>query len=140
MAYWLSHLTFAPATFFFEAFLLLFGLPMLVLDTPVPHVQRHRHVQGCRMQIYKFALFMTRFMGRGVWYLFLSTMVFGVLWDTGINSFLGAVCTTYLFVLGVVAIMKGFVLTNKLNKVRESIRAKGQTAERFVPRGSVGMP
>merc|ERR1719188_1732437 len=98
VVHWLSHFTFAPATFLFEIFLCVFGLIMLVLDTPLPHVQNHRHVMMTRVQIYKFALFMTRFTGRGAWYLFLATLVFGALWDTGINWFLGAVCTVYLTV------------------------------------------
>jgi len=133
MFFWLSHFTFAPATFFFEIFLFLFGAIMLVLDTPIPGMQHHKHIKATRLQIYKFFQILTRFMGRGMFYLYLSTMVFGSLYDTGINWFLGAVCTTYLFVLGVVAIGKGFLLTHKLNKVRDSIMAAGLTAERFMP-------
>jgi len=133
--YWLGHPAFAPATFFFEGFLCTFGIVMLVLDTPIPHVQNHRHIQAMRHQIYKFALFMTRFIGRGVWYLFLATMVFGALWDTGINWFLGFVATTYLVVLGIVAIGKGFLMSNKLNRVRERINESGSAAERYVSQG-----
>lgn len=137
--HWLSHFTFAPATFFFEVFLCFFGVFMLVLDTPVPHVQKHPHVQTVRFQIYKFALFMTRFMGRGMWYLFLATMVFGALWDTGINWFLGGVCTLYLTVLGVIAMGKGFIMSNKLNRVRDCIIQSNQSAERYLSRGHSGL-
>merc|ERR1740121_2693334 len=126
--YWLTHLAFAPATFFFEVFLLIFGILMLVLDFDIPHVQLHPHVKAVRAQIYKFGLFMTRFMGRGMWYLFLATLVFGALWDTGINWFLGMVCTAYLTVLGVLAMGKGFVMSNKLNQVRDSIARAGYAA------------
>jgi len=137
--HWLGHFTFAPATFFFEMFLFGFGAMMIVLDTPIPHMQNHKHVQQVRYQIYKFALFMTRFMGRGAWYLFLATLVFGALWDTGINGFLGAVCTLYLTVLGVVAMAKGFIMTNKLNRVRDCITTAGYAAERYISRGQTGL-
>merc|ERR1719167_1216401 len=108
---------------------------MLVLDTPVPHVQNHRHIQMTRFQIYKFALFMTRFTGRGCMYLFLATLVFGALWDTGINWFLGGVCTCYLTVLGIVAMGKGLLMTSKLNRVRETILGAEQGPERFAAPG-----
>jgi len=90
-----------------------------------------------RHHIYKFALFMTRFMGRGVWYLFLATMVFGALWDTGINWFLGFVCTTYLTVLGIVAMGKGFLMSNKLDRARTRIVERGEPAERYVSGGKI---
>jgi hypothetical protein len=137
--HWLGHFTFAPATFFFEIFLFLFSALMIVLDTPIPHMQNHKHVQQVRFHIYKFALFMTRFMGRGVWYLFLATLVFGALWDTGINWFLGGVCTLYLTVLGIVAITKGFIMTNKLNHVRDRIRQAGYKVERYISIGQTGL-
>lgn len=137
--FWISNFTWAPATLFFEFFLLVFGLMMLVLDTPIPHMQNHKHIQHTRTQIYKFALFMTRFMGRGVWYLFLATMVFGSLWDTGINWVLGGICTAYLSILGTVAMGKGFLLSHKLNKVRELMRGAGHQAERYVSPGQDGL-
>jgi len=137
--HWLGHFTLAPATFFFEIFLFMFGGLMLVLDTPIPHMQNHKHVQLVRFHIYKFALFMTRFMGRGLWYLFLATMVFSALWDTGINWFLGIVSTIYLSVLGVVAMAKGFVMTHKLNRVRDCITNAGYAADRYISRGQTGL-
>merc|ERR1719198_2736089 len=74
--YWIGHPTFAPATAVSEFFLLMFGALMLVLDFPFPNMALHPHITAFRFHIYKFVLFMTRFMGRGIWYLFLSTMVF----------------------------------------------------------------
>merc|ERR1711971_647477 len=106
-------------------YLLFFGCVMLVLDMPIPPVQKHRHVQMVRFQIYKFALILTRFMGRGATYLFLATMVFTASWDSNINWFLGGVCTFYLVILGIVALGKGFIMTNKLNRVREAIMSSG---------------
>jgi len=133
--YWLGHPALAPATFISELFLLMFGALMLVLDFPFPNMQLHPHVSALRFHIYKFVLFMTRFMGRGVWYLFLATMVFSELWDADINGFLGAVCTLYLVILGGLAIAKGLQMTLKLNRVREAIVKQGRGAEHFLPTG-----
>jgi len=137
--HWMMHLSFAPATFFFEIFLTSFGALMLVLDTPIPHIQKHRTIQTVRYQIYKFALILTRFMGRGATYLFLATMVFTASWDSGINWFLGGLCTSYLTVLGTIAMTKGFLMTNKLNRVREAILSSGYGVDRYVSRGQAGM-
>jgi len=137
--YWLMHFTFSPATFFFEMFLLVFGVIMLVLDTPLPDMQKHPQVERVRGKIFKYALFMTRFMGRGIWYLFLSTLVFVALWDQKIGKILGALCTIYLAALGTVASGKGFLLSHKLNKVRMFMREASHHPERYIPEGQMGL-
>merc|ERR1711976_1132874 len=58
-----------PFTFTSEVFLLLFGVVMLVLDTPVPKTEDVKDL------IYKHMLFLTRFTGRGFWYMYLGTMI-----------------------------------------------------------------
>lgn len=82
---------------------------------------------------------MTRFMGRGLWYLFLATMACCALYDTGVNRWFGAICTLYLVVLGVAAMMKGAVMTFKLSRVHRSIRSQGFTADRLLPGGHAGV-
>merc|ERR550525_308070 len=81
---------------------------------------------------YKFALFLTRFMGRGFWYLFLGTMVFSALWDTNISWILGGFFTTYLIALGTAALVKGWKLSTKLQSVRELIINSGRGADQFI--------
>mmetsp|Transcript_1655 Transcript_1655/g.3624 ORF Transcript_1655/g.3624 Transcript_1655/m.3624 type:complete len:247 (+) Transcript_1655:171-911(+) len=130
--HWVGHPTFAPGTFFCEIFLMIFGLIMLILDTPVPHLNNHKHVRFARFQIYKYTLFLTRFMGRGAWYMFLGTVVFATLYDTGINLILGGLFTAYLELLGAVALAKGFLMSHKLNRVRENILGSGLSAERYL--------
>lgn len=137
--YWLQHFTFAPATMFFEFFLLIFGLTMCILDLPLPHLQNHPHAMGFRSKVYKFALFLTRFLGRGVWYLFLATLVFGALCDTGINYVLGNLCTLYLIGLGLASVAKGVLMTHKLNRVREAINGSGMQVTRFLGAGQSGL-
>eukprot|EP00435_Cladocopium_sp_Y103_P053077 s931_g16.t3 len=79
--------TVAPAQFMTTLFLLLFGVLMVVLDFPIPNPTQRDwpNLVSIRDHCYKFVLFMTRFMGRGMWYLFLATMVFAALWDTNIS-------------------------------------------------------
>merc|ERR1719198_806677 len=82
---------------------------------------------------------MTCFTGRGAWYLFLATMVFAELYDEGVNRFFGAVTTLYLVVLGGIAIFKGVVMTQKLQRVREAIIDSGKGVENFISRGQTGL-
>jgi len=140
--YWLGHPAMAPATFVSELFLIMFGCLMLVLDFPQsehPTAALAKHFQRMRMHAYKFVLFMTRFTGRGVWYLFLATMVFSELWDAGVNGFLGIVCTLYLVILGGIAIGKGITMTQKLHRVREAILQSGKGVEHFISHGQSGL-
>lgn len=137
LIYWITQFTWAPATFTTQVFLLIFGLLMIVLDFPIPHP--HKQLVTIRDNCYKFMLFMTRFMGRGLWYLFLGTMVFQCLWGGGLNWFLGVVCTLYLVLLGVGALVKGWSISAKLQQVREAIVNSGRGAEHYIARGQTGL-
>merc|ERR1719281_1387067 len=61
----------SPFDFINYAYLTLFGFMMLVIDFPIEHPV----IRNFKMSIFHYALFMCRFVGRGVWYLFLSAMV-----------------------------------------------------------------
>jgi len=106
---------FAPFQFISQVYLVMFGILMLILDWPFQEHTMRPH----RVHIYKFLLFMTRFVGRGVWYLFLGTMVFASLWDLDVSPFLGIVLGGYICVLGIVAIVFGLKLSMKLEKCRK---------------------
>lgn len=118
----------APLSTLNQFFLLIFGLLMFVLDFPLPVNQLPPAVSNIFLQIrtsiYKFMLFMARFTGRGVWYLFLSTMVFAALWDLNISQFLGACLGLYVGILGLVALIYGFTLSYKLDRVRKDLRSR----------------
>jgi len=120
----------APATFFGNMFLLFFGILMVVLDFPIPHP--HQSLVDIRDNIYKFVLFMTRFTGRGMVYLFLATLVFSTLWDGGASWQLGLIFTGYLILLGIAALYKGGTMSYKLNKVREEILKSNRSAEHYL--------
>lgn len=135
--YWIFHFTFAPATFMSQIFLLMFGALMIVLDFPIPHP--HPGLIAVRDHCYKFLLFMTRFMGRGMWYLFLSTMVFGALWDTNISWFFGATFALYLLLLGGGALAKGYLISSKLQLVRVAIVDSRRNAADYIAPGQKGL-
>eukprot|EP00434_Breviolum_minutum_P011802 symbB.v1.2.010415.t2/scaffold655.1/size176010/2 len=100
-----------------------------VLDFPIPNPTQRDWptLVSIRDHCYKFVLFMTRFMGRGMWYLFLATMVFAALWDTNISWFFGGLFTLYLVVLGAVALWKGWLISVQLDKARNILLREKET-------------
>jgi len=118
--YWMLHFAWAPANFLSEIFLCVFGILLIVLDFPIPNPTQQDWplLVATREHCYKFLLFMTRFMGRGLMYLFTGTLVFSALWDTNISWFFGAVFSMYLVLLGIAALVKGWTISNTLDKAR----------------------
>lgn len=118
----LAFFAFAPFDLINELYLLVFGLLMLVIDFPVNHPK----VREYKLTIYKYLLFMTRFTGRGFWYLFLGTMVFASLWDLNISPFLGFILGGYIVVLGIASIYFGVTKSLKLENLRKAITKRGE--------------
>lgn len=127
----LAFLEFAPFDLINEIYLLMFGLMMLIIDFPVPHPK----VYEWKLSVYKYFLFMTRFTGRGVWYLFLGTMIVASLWDLSINPFLGFILGGYVVLLGVASIGYGFSKSMRLEKVRSAFLARGNALDLCPPQG-----
>jgi hypothetical protein len=125
--------TFAPFDLINELYLMLFGVLMLVIDFPVPHPK----VQSTKLTIYKYLLFMTRFTGRGIWYMFLGTMIFASLWDLGICPFLGFILGGYVVILGGVSIFYGVQKSIKLEQVRKAVQQRGSSTEHLCPPGGL---
>jgi len=114
---------FAPFSFTTIVFMLLFGFLMVVLDFPIPHPSPHlAHV---RAGIYKFLLFLTRFTGRGIWHLFLGTMIFATLFDLNISAFFGICMGGYVGIIGLVTLIFGIRLSQKLDVVRQELLISG---------------
>jgi len=107
-----------PAIFTFtsELFLVFFGFVMLVLDAPAPSAR----FAAIKDEIYKKLLFLTRFTGRGFWYMYLGTMIWAALWDQNLNKVLGFIMALYPIILGIVAVAKGISLSLRLEKVRKA--------------------
>lgn len=118
------HHEFEPFSFTTVLFLLVFGFLMLVLDFPIPHPSES--LAAVRAGIYKFLLFMTRFTGRGIWYLFLGSLIFATLVDLKISAFFGIILAGYVGILGVVALFFGLHLSLRLEKVRQVLLIEKQ--------------
>lgn len=128
---------FAPCSFMSNIFLLFFGFLMIILDFPIPHPQGR--LMLIRDNIYKFLLLLTRFTGRGLWYLFLSSMVFVALHsETQESSLVGVVLSAYLLILGIASTVKGVMLSRKLNVVRDALASSGR-ANDFIGGGQSGL-
>jgi len=128
----------SPCTFISGLFLTLFGIFMLILDAPIPIA--NPSVTILREHLYRFALFLTRFTGRGVWYLFLGTHVWVALYDSNISAFFAVLFTLYLVLLGGASIAKGIILSMKLNDIRKTIIAEQKVRpESYMTRGADGM-
>lgn len=110
---------FAPFSFTTILFMLLFGILMVILDFPVPRPSPT--LASVRAHIYKFFLFLTRFTGRGVWYLFMGTMIFATLFDLDINQFFGIVMGGYVGLVGIASLVFGIRLSNRLDAVRQEL-------------------
>jgi len=114
--YMVIEMVWAPCSFTTVLFLLMFGLMQIVLDFPVPHP--NPTLAWVRLNIYKFFLFLTRFTGRGMWYLFLGTLIFAVLFDLKISYFFGICLGGYVGILGLVTLFFGVHLSRRLDQVR----------------------
>jgi hypothetical protein len=111
----------APFDYINFVFLTLFGLVMLVVDVPLDNM----YIRNFRYAIFHYALFMTRFIGRGLWYIFLGSMVFGALYDNGICPSLGFILGAYMCVVAVCSLQFGLRLTNSLEEVRTKVVEQG---------------
>ncbi|CAD7929745.1 unnamed protein product [Amoebophrya sp. A25] len=102
------------------------------------HQYSHPRLSEYRVIIYKACLFLTRFIGRGVFYLFLGCMVCGNLWDNNSLPFLGFIIFGFLSAVGVCAIYYGVRLTKKLDTVRKALLNRGGPTPSICP--PQGMP
>jgi hypothetical protein len=102
------------------AYLVVFGIMMLVLDAPIAHPA----VAGFKGMIFMEARFLTRFTGRGLWYLFLSTLVIGNLWSTSL-WFIGCALSAYMALVSIYALQFGYLLGAKLNKFHIALKGMG---------------
>lgn len=112
---------FATFDFVNEVYLLIFGGLMLVIDAP----EVHPRMRDVKLVIYKYLLFMTRFTGRGFWYIFLGVSIFGSLWDENISPFLGFLLGGYVVILGFASVYYGAEKSFKLERVRKAVMARG---------------
>lgn len=124
-----GEIVFSPFDVIIFSYLLLFGLVMVLLDSPF----QHPRIQEFRITIQKFCLFLNRFIGRGVTYLFLGSMVCANLWDNSTAPLLAFLIFAVLCSVGVVAIYYGLRLTKKLESVRKALMNRGGPTATICP-------
>lgn len=124
-----GELVVSPFDIIIFSYLFLFGLVMVILDSPF----QHPRIQEFRFGIYKFCLFLTRFIGRGVTYLFLGSMICANLWDNSTAPLLAFILFAVLCSVGVVAIYYGIRLTKKLESVRKALLNRGGPTATICP-------
>jgi len=117
--YMIITIEWAPCSFTTVVFMFLFGFLQVILDFPIPHP--NPTLAWIRVNIYKFFLFLTRFTGRGMWYLFLGTMIFATLFDLKISYFFGICLGGYVGILGIVTLFFGIRLSQRLDQVRQAL-------------------
>jgi len=104
----------APLDFLSEFYLMFFGGIMFVLDAPL----HFKLILEVKQYISKYARFLTRLTGRGIWYIFLGTMTFATLWENSISYFLAVVLGIFVFAVGAFSTVFGYVKSRKLERVR----------------------
>lgn len=120
-----------------QAFLLIFGLVMLIIDFPA----EFDTLTDMKYSVWRYLLFMTRFTGRGVWYLYLSTMIFSSLYNLNLDSFLGIMFSFYCGGLGVLSIFYGMQKSFKLERARLAIAGLGlDEANKLCPSRGLTLP
>jgi len=121
---------FAPLDLIDEVYLIIFGGVMFALDAPV----NFKKFIEFKQDVHKFAKFLTRLTGRGVWYIFMGTMTFASLWENSISYFLAVVLGFFVFGVGVASTTIGVVKSRKLEKVRLNVyqhKQKGGLAQLY---------
>jgi len=117
--------TFAPLDLIDEIYLLGFGLIMFVLDAPL----NFKFLMEVKAAVHKYSKFLTRLMGRGIWYIFLGTMTFATLWENQISYFFAVILGFFVFGIGVFSATFGFVKSRKLEKVRVQVSQNRDTGK-----------
>lgn len=114
----------SPFSFCNQIYLCIFGLIMLVIDFPL----EWPIVVEVKYSIFRYLLFMTRFTGRGFWYLYLATMIWASLFNLGLNPLLGFILAIYVGAVGICSILFGLSKSLKLEGARKKICAQGGQA------------
>lgn len=129
-----SDIIFSPFDIIIFCYLGVIGLVLACLDCPYYHPA----LESLRLQTFKFCLFLTRFIGRGVTYVFLGCMIMGNLWDNSIMPFLAILIWGWFMVVAAVTIKYGVELTRKLFRFRNILKQRNQPASSICP--GAGLP
>lgn len=103
-----------------EVYLVLFGLVVAILDFPMnPAI-----IQEPRTLINKYAMFLGRLMGKGLFLNFLGTMTLASLWNNSISYILAIVLGLFVIAAGLFTLIYGYAKTRQLERVRFALHDK----------------
>eukprot|EP00397_Hematodinium_sp_SG-2012_P028479 GEMP01029988.1.p1 GENE.GEMP01029988.1~~GEMP01029988.1.p1 ORF type:complete len:243 (+),score=41.19 GEMP01029988.1:54-731(+) len=105
-----------------EGYLCVFGLLMAVVD--IPDTLSLSYLTEIRYSIFTYLMFMTRFTGRGLWYLFLGSMIISTLWHD--NFVVALLLGGYVAALGLMAFCFGVTKSRQLEAVRQALKMREQ--------------
>lgn len=106
--------TFQPVDCLDEAYLIVLGLVMMIVDLPgdPAFVHEFRHC------IKKYAMVLSRIVGKGVTQTFLGCMTVASLWNNDISYFLAVVLGFFVVIVGILTIFWGVAKSRQLERVR----------------------
>jgi len=111
-----------PLDFVLQTYVIIFGLLMMIIDAPYDNNQR---LKDYRLDIYKYARFLTRFVGRGIWYLFQGALIIGLLAENHLAPLAGFFMGGFIFLVACFSLFFGVKLTSKLEQVRKRVVEQG---------------
>eukprot|EP00434_Breviolum_minutum_P006541 symbB.v1.2.005774.t1/scaffold289.1/size287290/19 len=100
-------------------YILLFGGVLALMDTPC--FKTMKTVKDHREYFSKYVNILTRVTGKGIAFLFLGCSLFSTMWDNLESSglkFLAFVLCIIPIIVGIAALVIGFIKSQKLNKIR----------------------
>ncbi len=104
--------------------LLCFGVLMIVVDAPF----RIPNADAVSAFITSEVHFLTSFTTRGLWYMFLGTLVYGALMDNRTWPAAAVLLSLIVFFIGLVGFVVGYVKSVRLEKARCLVAAGGSSA------------
>mmetsp|Transcript_57241 Transcript_57241/g.69949 ORF Transcript_57241/g.69949 Transcript_57241/m.69949 type:complete len:313 (+) Transcript_57241:78-1016(+) len=108
-------------------YILLFGGVLALMDTPC--FKTVKTVKDHREYFSKYVNILTRVTGKGIAFLFLGCSLFSTMWDNLESSglkFLAFVLCMIPIIVGIAALVIGFIKSQKLNKVRAVFAQEGE--------------
>ncbi|CAL1151349.1 unnamed protein product [Cladocopium goreaui] len=108
-------------------YILVFGGVLALMDTPC--FKTVKTVKDHREYFSKYVNILTRVTGKGIAFLFLGCALFSTMWDNLESSglkFLAFVLSMIPIIVGIAALVIGFIKSQKLNKVRQVFAQEGE--------------
>lgn len=119
---------FAFFDFIDSVYLLVFGFLGLALDSPY----RYRLLDIARAAILRHFAFSAKITGRGLWLIFMSSIIHRSLWDNQVWIIGAVVFSLLVLAVGACSTAWGINLSCRINKTRSVVKARGDASSVFV--------